>query len=138
MQDSASLDLELESPTPEIEEKLVLLLQSGNDLKVAGQAVGVDPEVLEFWIASNRYPKFNKAVAKARALAEANLVSRVQQAAAGGSWQAAAWLLERGFSGWTRPTADQKNAKAAEPPPGADPFAELDNVTELRPRRSNT
>lgn len=132
-------------PTPEHEEKAVLLVQSGNEFHVAARVIGVSAETFDQWMIEGKnrlvdgegdedaLVSFYRAVDKARATAEANLVSKVQQAASNGSWQAAAWLLERGFTGWQRLTAEQRNSSGRQEPDELDPFSELDNVTRIRP-----
>jgi hypothetical protein len=130
-------------PPDETVERLCLLLENGVQLDVASKAVELEPELVEAWIARGRrggkgqavFIRFARKVEKARATAETTLVTNVRKAAQNGSWQAAAWLLERGFD-WTR-----KSIQGGEETPGsqvnADPFADLDkhpNVSPIRRR----
>jgi Holliday junction resolvase-like predicted endonuclease len=60
-----------------------------------------------FSTASAPYAAFAAAVKKARAEAEAQALRQVRQAAAEGTWQAAAWYLERAHSErWGRVRGD--------------------------------
>lgn len=139
-------------PSEETIQRMVVLVQSGNDFYVSAAAVGVMAETFDEWMRLGEstdpdnefFVDFRRQLVKARAMAEISLISKVQQAAAGGSnykasWQAAVWLLERGFDGrWVKKSVNAKKEQSLatdmEPTEAPDQFADLDNVTELRPR----
>jgi hypothetical protein len=65
-----------------------------------------------------------------RALDEPRLVGRVVQAAQGGNWRAAAWLLERHYpSRWGTPSQREREVPQ---PVADDPFAEVDELAARR------
>lgn len=84
----------------EISEPLIKLLKSGVPVVHACDAVGICPATYYDWIKlgerakSGQYHEFYLNVKKARAEAIARNVAIIQKAA-GHSWQAAAWWLER-------------------------------------------
>jgi len=93
--------------TPAVQDRIVSAIQAGNYLEVAAQYAGIDQSTLHRWIqkaddpnADPRYDEFRKAVENARAAAEVRNVTLIQQAANDGTWQAAAWYLER--TSWQR------------------------------------
>ena len=93
--------------TPQLQEKIVGFILAGNYMETAAQASGINKGTLYRWLerandptAPEIYRDFRDAVENARAAAEARNVLRIQQAADNGTWQAAAWFLER--SGWQR------------------------------------
>lgn len=79
--------------TPEREAKIVDALAAGNTRKTACLLAGVGQRTFEGWL--HRYRGFCAAVEKAEAEAEATHVANIKTAAAGGSWTASAWWLER-------------------------------------------
>lgn len=100
--------------TPETQDKIVTALKAGNYLETAAALSGIAISTLHTWLDKGRtarnlaavghepatphdaeYMDFLEAVEKARAEAEARSVVLVQQAAQKGTWQAAAWYLER-------------------------------------------
>jgi hypothetical protein len=117
----------------------VTVIKAGNTVEVAAAAVGINPVTYYRWMnrgeaaGSGHYRAFWDPVTQARREAEVELVARITMTARNGSWRAAAWLLEyhhperRG-----RRSADPRGPAPAEPE--EDPFAELDNVSPLRPR----
>ena len=86
--------------TPEVEEKIVSLVRAGNYPEVAAQAAGIDPRTYYRWMEKGEngtapYGQFRHAVKEAQAAAESHAVTIIRKAAMDGSWQAAAWFLER-------------------------------------------
>jgi hypothetical protein len=134
----------LPAPSPAIREQLAARILDGAALDVAANACGVEPELVDAWMlrgerggrGNGPFVALRRAVERARGESEANLVAQVAEAATGGSWQAAAWLLERRF-GWTRQSIQPAGRKTLDANVGAaDPFAELDDVDVIRrPRR---
>ena len=136
------------TPTPELTARIVNMVRSGTSPEVAARAAGVPKKTYDNWVIKGEggqgnavYMKFAEQIAEARAVAEAVQVAAVSKAANDGSWQAAAWLLERGFAGWQRQSVvvpdrlTQRQRDNAERAAGVDPFEELDNVTRLPTRR---
>lgn len=89
---------------------IVELIRAGNYSETAAQAAGISPATFYNWMnegreARNKKNKLNarekscleflEAVEKARGEAEARAVAIVTRAAMDGTWQAAAWYLER-------------------------------------------
>jgi transposase len=125
-------------PTDEAElTRLEQLIRAGATGEVAAQAVGVDPSTFDLWLQKGRngvqpYRDFSERVARARAESEAGLVARIASVAGKGSWQAAAWLLERRFpERWGKPGETPK----PEPTVAASEkaFAEVIDLAKRRP-----
>lgn len=96
--------------TPEIQTAIVEALSAGNYLETAAQYAGIHPATLFRWLDRGRealdsddfdkhpdkiYGEFCEAVEKTRAQAEVRAVALIRKAAMDGTWQAAAWFLER-------------------------------------------
>jgi hypothetical protein len=103
------------SLTPEVHEHLIKVLRSGCTHDAAAEAIGMSTRALRKWLQKGddaevrrdagekltaqdgRYLAFAEDARKARAEAEVRAVTTIQRAAANGTWQAAAWYLERAF-----------------------------------------
>jgi hypothetical protein len=72
---------------------LVQALAAGNTRRTSASQAGVSHETFYRWFRDD--VTFHDAVEKAEADAEARAVAIVVRAAVGGTWQAAAWWLER-------------------------------------------
>jgi hypothetical protein len=81
--------------TPEIRERVLEGLRLGMSLDSASKYAGLHYDTLNEWRKAD--PDFSDAVEKARAVMEATMLALIQKSAVGGSWQAAAWKLERIF-----------------------------------------
>jgi transposase len=86
--------------TPEVQEKIVSLVRAGNYPEVAAQAAGISGKTYYEWMKRGEseagiYREFRKAVKEAQAAAESHAVTVIRKAAIDGTWQAAAWFLER-------------------------------------------
>lgn len=93
--------------TPETQDRIVQAIQAGNYIEVAAQYAGISKGTLYRWLqqaddptADDIYRDFRDAVESARATAEIRNVTLIQKAANDGTWQAAAWYLER--TSWQR------------------------------------
>lgn len=93
--------------TPETQDRIVQAITAGNYLEVAAQYAGVGKTTLYRWLsladdpdADEMYRNFRDAVESARSAAEVRNVALIQKAANDGTWQAAAWYLER--TSWQR------------------------------------
>jgi hypothetical protein len=84
-----------------IAEEIVAACGSGFTLEKAGALVGVNPSTIRTW--AQRKPDFGKRVETARKKHELSLLRDVQLAGEK-SWQAKAWILERGYN-WAQPSA---------------------------------
>lgn len=78
--------------TEERTTRIIQALRAGNTRKAACHYAAVSVDAFAAWL--KRYPEFAEAVAKAEADAEIRNVAIIQRAAEG-TWQAAAWWLER-------------------------------------------
>ena len=87
--------------TKELAEEIISACGSGFTLEKAGALVGVNPSTIRTW--SQRKPDFGKRVETARKKHELSLLRDVQLAGEK-SWQAKAWILERGYN-WAQPSA---------------------------------
>lgn len=87
--------------TPALEEEIINLIKAGNYAKDACLAVGIDESTYYRWIRNGKKAKsgkqyqFHQSIQKARAYARALKLEKVNDAIDDGSWQAAAWWLER-------------------------------------------
>jgi len=84
-----------------IADEIVAACGSGFTLEKAGALVGVNPSTIRTW--AQRKPDFNKRVETARKKHELSLLRDIQLAGEK-SWQAKAWILERGYN-WAQPSA---------------------------------
>ena len=84
-----------------IAEEIVAACGSGFTLEKAGALVGVNPSTIRTW--AQRKPDFGKRVETARKKHELSLLKDIQLAGEK-SWQAKAWILERGYN-WAQPSA---------------------------------
>lgn len=79
--------------TPERVAQILEYLRVGNTRGTAGQASGISKETFCQWL--NTYPDFADQVKEAEAEAVTLHVGNIANAAAKGTWQASAWILER-------------------------------------------
>lgn len=90
--------------TEETKNKIIQAIAAGNYQETAAKYAGINPNTFYTWMklgenkkAKPIYKEFREAVEKARAQAEIRNVALIQQAGQDGSWQAAAWFLERSY-----------------------------------------
>jgi transposase len=91
--------------TPEVQDKIVAALRAGNYQETAAMYAGVEARTFYRWMERGEsdgtedeiYRQFRQAVEKAKADAEVRDIALIDKAAHDGSWQAAAWKLERKF-----------------------------------------
>lgn len=81
--------------TPELVERVTQALALGATRAMACHYVGIHPSTFCDWMNTNG--EFSEAVKKAEAAAGLTWLARIEQAASDGSWQAAAWKLERRY-----------------------------------------
>lgn len=82
-------------------ERIVQLVRAGNYIETSAAAAGLSKDTLYRWLKEGAREdhgakrEFSDAVEKAQAEAEAANLALIGKAALGGTWQAAAWRLER-------------------------------------------
>jgi len=88
--------------TPELIKNISSAIIAGNYAKIACELVGIGETTYYKWLemaeeenAPAIYREFRESIKRAEATAEITFVTRVRQAADNGTWQAAAWYLER-------------------------------------------
>ena len=105
--------------TPVVQKAIVNGIEMGLTYELAADYAGIGKRTLYRWmqlgrkefdnidqendqIVLGRYGAFWHAVKLARAKCAAACITRIHKAAHDGSWQAAAWILERRFEGFQR------------------------------------
>lgn len=101
--------------SPDRQARITEALAQGNYIETASRYAGVSPQVFYKWMnrgteerqriadgqdptpGETPYVEFVEAVEKARSQAEMRNVGLIQKAAVDGTWQAAAWFLERSY-----------------------------------------
>lgn len=86
--------------TPAVRDGILQAIRAGVPRCKAAEACNISPRTLRTWLARGKrgeehYGEFRRDVAKAEADCVADMVAIVQEAARAGTWQAAAWWLER-------------------------------------------
>jgi hypothetical protein len=86
--------------TEAIRDKIVEAILAGNYQDAAARYAGIDPATFYRWMqkgdgTDDHYGEFREAVENAKAAAEVENVAIIRRAARDGTWQAAAWWLER-------------------------------------------
>jgi hypothetical protein len=79
--------------TPETVDKIVQALKLGATHRLACLYAGIDPSTFENYMA--KYSDFSDAVKSAEGYAAIQWLAKIEKAANDGTWQAAAWKLER-------------------------------------------
>ena len=79
--------------TPEIVEEICKYIADGLYQKDACAMAGIGVSTYHDWI--NAHPEFSEALKVAEAKAKSRLKAVILEAAEAGTWQAAAWMLER-------------------------------------------
>ena len=89
--------------TPLIQEEVCKALKAGMYMETAAAYAGIDKDTLYDWLKkgargeSREHTKFSDSVKRAVAEAELTDLLMIKKAASEGTWQAAAWRLERRF-----------------------------------------
>jgi hypothetical protein len=81
--------------TPETVDKLTQAIRLGATYKLACDYAGISQETFSQW--RNTKPEFSDAVQKAEGTGVLLWLTKIEQAASEGNWQAAAWKLERRY-----------------------------------------
>lgn len=131
--------------SPDAIAQLENMIRAGATADVAATAAGISRGTFYRWLKTGEKARagtqardlFDR-VGRARAESETVLVARIAGAANKGSWQAAAWLLERRFpERWMKPTERPLPDTPAQPEPAAadeDPFADVVSLAQRRRR----
>lgn len=91
--------------TGDVQERICNALRAGNYQETAAQYAGISAKTFYEWMKRGEsddeseqiYREFREAVESAKASAEVRDVALIDRAAHDGSWQAAAWKLERKY-----------------------------------------
>lgn len=89
--------------TPEVQSNIVQALRAGNYQETAAKFAGISQQTYYTWLRRGAeepdsiYAEFLEAVERAKAAAEVRDIALIDKAANDGSWQAAAWKLERKY-----------------------------------------
>jgi transposase len=130
--------------TPELRAELERDLAAGVPVAVLAQRQGISRRTLGRWIAGGRVVRRQLAPAPDPAVEELSLDERLEKAEPGllaavlaasqrGSWQAAAWILERRWpERWARPPRRQEEPITPSEPVADDPFQEVDELAARR------
>lgn len=88
--------------TPKVQETICNAIRAGSYSEIAARYAGISAPTFYKWMALGDgehakapYKEFREEVESARAAAEVRNIGLIQQAANSGTWQAAAWFLER-------------------------------------------
>jgi transposase len=81
--------------TPETVKKLTDAIKLGATYELACGYAGITYETLRVWLATK--PAFSEALKEAEGAAAVGWLARIEKAAQDGTWQAAAWKLERRY-----------------------------------------
>lgn len=120
--------------TPDVQDRVIQAIKMGNYQETAAAYAGISQSTFYHWMDRGRnepgsiYSEFLEAVEKAKADSEVRDVALIEKAATDGSWQAAAWKLERKFpQKWGRVTRTEITGAEGKPI-----SVEVDAKTELK------
>ena len=95
--------------TPDVVQRVVQAIDMGATYDLAAAYAGVSPSTFYTWIQSK--PEFSEAIKSAEGRAAVKWLAKIEQAASDGTWQAAAWKLERRYPHDYGKTVQDVNAK---------------------------
>jgi transposase len=75
--------------------KIVQAIEQGASFEVAAAYASISYQTFNVW--RKQFPEFSESIKGAEAQAEVTWLERIEAAAANGTWQAAAWKLERRY-----------------------------------------
>ncbi len=111
--------------TPDVRDRIATMIRSGAYAEQAARAAGIAPSTYYSWLERGEsgerpFSEFSETIKTAEAKAEQQRVECIQDAAEAGTWQAAAWWLERRFPArWGRRSAE---------PPARSPAANVEDL----------
>lgn len=79
--------------TPETAKKILEAIRVGTTFRLACAYGGITEETFSQW--RKKYPEFSESVKEAVGTAAVSWLAKIEKAASDGTWQAAAWKLER-------------------------------------------
>lgn len=79
--------------TPETVGKIVQAIKLGATYKLACGYAGISHDTFYTWMSTK--PEFSETIKEAEGAGAVELLARIKKEAAEGTWQAAAWILER-------------------------------------------
>jgi len=85
--------------TPDVRDRIATMIQAGAYAEQAARAAGISSSTYYSWMERGERPfsEFSETIKTAEAVAEQQRVQHIHHAADAGTWQAAAWWLERRF-----------------------------------------
>lgn len=81
--------------TPDTVEKLTMAIKLGASYELACKFAGISEDTFANW--RKRYSDFSDAIQEAEGAGVMQWLAKIEKAANDGSWQAAAWKLERRY-----------------------------------------
>ncbi len=81
--------------SPEVVGRIIQAIELGSTFELAAQYGGIDGSTFYRWMTTKN--EFRDAVKGAEALGAMKWLAKIEQAASDGTWQAAAWKLERRY-----------------------------------------
>ena len=95
--------------TPETVQRAVQAIEMGATYELAAGFAGISYETFNTWRQTK--PEFSEAIKSAEGRASVKWLAKIEQAASDGTWQAAAWKLERRYPNEYGKTVQDLNAK---------------------------
>lgn len=80
---------------PEVVQRIVQAIELGATHELAAAYGGISVDTMASW--RKRYPDFSEQIKTAEGRAAVKWLAKIEQAASDGTWQAAAWKLERRY-----------------------------------------
>ena len=118
--------------TPDVQVRIVNAISVGATYALAAQYGGVCPDTFTNWMRKGEagkqpYVGFFEAVKEAEGAAAVKWLAKIEQAASDGTWQAAAWKLERRYPD------DYGRQRHEHSGPGGGPI-QTEDVTDVEAR----
>jgi hypothetical protein len=110
--------------SPEVQERICQAIALGADYEHAAAFAGIAYETLRVW--REKFPAFSAALKEAEGRAMVKWLAVIERAAGDGTWQAAAWKLERRYPHLFGRTV--QNVELSGPGAGPIPLAVVDKV----------
>lgn len=122
---------------PEVKRKLLEAIRSGATYEIAAKYAGIGRSTLHRWLAAGRagdpdYLELAQAVDEAESQGAVQCLALIRKSAMGGTWQAAAWLLERRYPDQYGRTVQRVEHTGLEQMTDEEIERELDRLAEER------
>lgn len=95
--------------TPDVVQRVVQAIDMGATYELSAAYAGISYETFNTWRQTK--PEFSEAINAAEGRAAVKWLAKIEQAASDGTWQAAAWKLERRYPHDYGKTVQDVNAK---------------------------